>query len=191
MWHVSSNSRPRGLEVFVYTANELTCTKRRSEPSSRLASSRLRVVTTEFMNASGNDFSPMPAARLKITAASLAAVAQSSRDKRLPRTTSIRASRCTAASASRPDSNNTRSSVRGGSVFFSLSAISRIAVMMVDLTDMDSSVIEVDSLRDGDELRGRELGAMRLRLEQSLESQEWLLEPPARNDGQRIRGAER
>ena len=47
-------------------------------------------MTTEFMNASGKDFAPPPAAKWKMTATSLVAVAQSSRDRRLPFTTTIR-----------------------------------------------------------------------------------------------------
>ena len=48
-------------------------------------------MTTELRNASGKDFSPLPAARWITTATSLVAAMQSPTERRLPRITSIRA----------------------------------------------------------------------------------------------------
>ena len=52
---------------------------------------QVRVVTTEFMYASGKDFSPLAAARWMMTAASLVAARQSSGERRLPWIISMRA----------------------------------------------------------------------------------------------------
>ena len=54
-----------GFSRFEYTANELTSTNRRKLPNRRLASRRFRVATTEFKNASGKDFSPVPGGQVK------------------------------------------------------------------------------------------------------------------------------
>src|SRR5947208_3642323 len=74
---------------FEYTANELTSTKRVRLPFRAHASSRLRVVTTEFRTAFGKDFSLTPAAKWRTRLTSLQASSQSWRDSKLPVTSLI------------------------------------------------------------------------------------------------------
>src|SRR5207248_11579850 len=72
---------------FDSTAKERTFTNRFGFPTSRNASSKLRVAKAEFINAPANDFS-IPAARWMITETSCVAFRQSSRESRSPETNS-------------------------------------------------------------------------------------------------------
>src|SRR5438094_9530267 len=104
----------------------------------------------------------------------------------MPSVSSSRATRIAMARESSPDSSNTRSSVKGGSVLSSSSAICWIREITVDLMAIHSSLFEFSGLRGKDELARQALRADRRRLEESLQPQEGLLEPAPRGGGQGV-----